>query len=153
MACCLCLAAPSIQPRPGWAIDHSTHLPFMPLGPLGATLDCPKTSICMKILGANSVFLVIKTVRFWYGKLSSIVSKDKIISYEGLLRINSPLKLWYGILKCGFCRKVLLYECNSDQLTTFFHSLLGGFAVALLLHPPKSDDKMKKVGNWSELHS
>ena len=23
-------------------------------------------------------------------------------------------------------------------------SLLGGFAVALLLHPPKSDDKMKK---------
>ena len=26
------------------------------------------------------------------------------------------------------------------------------FAVALLLHPPKSDDKMKKVGNWSELH-
>ena len=25
--------------------------------------------------------------------------------------------------------------------------------VAFLLHPPKSDDKMKKVGNWSELHS
>jgi hypothetical protein len=25
-------------------------------------------------------------------------------------------------------------------------SLLGGFAVALLLHPPKGDDKMKKSG-------
>ena len=59
------------------------------------------------------------------------------------------------ILKCGFCKNLLLYECNSDQLPTFFilSSLLGGFAVALLLHPPKSDDKMRKVGNWSELHS
>ena len=56
--------------------------------------------------------------------------------------------------KCGFCKTLLLYECISDQLPTFFilSSLLGGFAVALLLHPPKSDDKMKKVGNWSELH-
>ena len=34
-------------------------------------------------------------------------------------------------------------------VTHFFFillSLLGGFAVALLLHPPKSDDKMKKSG-------
>jgi len=41
-------------------------------------------------------------------------------------------------------------------LPTFFilSSLLGGFAVALLLHPPKSDDKIKKkVSNWSELQS
>ena len=59
-------------------------------------------------------------------------------------------------LKCGFCKKLLLYEYNSDQLSTFFilSSHLGGFAVALLLHPPKSDDKItKKLGNWSELHS
>ena len=49
-------------------------------------------------------------------------------------------------LKCGFCKKLLLYECNSDQLPTFFilSSLSGGFAIALLLHPPRSDDKMKK---------
>ena len=36
---------------------------------------------------------------------------------------------------------------DSDQLPTFFFILssrLGGFAFALLLHPPKSDDKMKK---------
>jgi hypothetical protein len=31
---------------------------------------------------------------------------------------------------------------------------LGGFAVALLLHPPKSDDKnSQEMFNWSELHS
>jgi hypothetical protein len=52
----------------------------------------------------------------------------------------------YMSLKCGFCKKLLLYECISDQLPTFFilSSLLGGFAVVLLLHPPKSEDKMKK---------
>ena len=31
------------------------------------------------------------------------------------------------------------YECNSDQLPTFFHSLLGGFGDALLLQPHKSE--------------
>ena len=38
----------------------------------------------------------------------------------------------FGLLKCGFCKKLLLYECNSDQLPTFFipSSLLDGFAVA-----------------------
>ena len=59
------------------------------------------------------------------------------------------------VLKCGFCKKLLLYQCNSDHLPTFFilSSLLGGFAVALLLHPLKSDNLKKKVDNWSELHS
>ena len=33
-------------------------------------------------------------------------------------------------------------------------SLLGGFAVALLLYPPKSDDKnVQEMLNWSEVHS
>ena len=29
-----------------------------------------------------------------------------------------------GSLKCGFCKKLLLHECNSDQLPTFFHSVI-----------------------------
>ena len=30
---------------------------------------------------------------------------------------------------------------------------MGGFGVALLLHPPKSDDKNgQEMFNWSELH-
>ena len=34
------------------------------------------------------------------------------------------------------------------------HTILGGFAVALLLHPPKSDDKNgQEMFNWSEIHS
>ena len=53
---------------------------------------------------------------------------------------------------------VISYFFTNATLTScplFFilSSLLGGFSVALLLHPPKSDDKIKKVGNWSELHS
>ena len=36
----------------------------------------------------------------------------------------------------------------------FLSSLLGGFAVALLLHPPKSDDKKgQEMFNWSDVHS
>ena len=31
---------------------------------------------------------------------------------------------FYNHLKCGFCKKLLLYECNSDQLPTFFHSVI-----------------------------
>ena len=27
-------------------------------------------------------------------------------------------------LKCGFCKNLLLYECNSDQLSTFFHCVI-----------------------------
>ena len=48
------------------------------------------------------------------------------------------------LLKYGFCKKLLLSECNSDQLNIswpFLSSLLREFGVALLLHPPKSDDK------------
>ena len=28
-------------------------------------------------------------------------------------------------LKCGFCKKLLIYECNSDQFPTFFHSVIN----------------------------
>ena len=50
------------------------------------------------------------------------------------------------ILKCGFCKKLLLYECNSDQLPTFFilSSLLGGCNTKATANPPKNDDRMKK---------
>ena len=48
-------------------------------------------------------------------------------------------------------------EWTSDQLNIswpFFSSLLGGFAVALLLNPPKSDDKNgQEMFNWSEVYS
>ena len=56
-------------------------------------------------------------------------------------------------LKCGFCKKLLLYNRTPDQLPTFFilSSLLGGCNSKATANPPKSDDRMKKVGNWSEL--
>ena len=61
----------------------------------------------------------------------------------------------YNMLKCGFCKKLLLYECNSDQLPTFFifgwvQQQSNSKATA---NPPKSDNRMKKVVNWSDLHS
>ena len=47
-------------------------------------------------------------------------------------------------IKFGFYKKYFFSKCTSDQLNiswTFLSSLLCGFAVALLLQPPKSDDK------------
>ena len=58
------------------------------------------------------------------------VSWSKIILFSGLM--------------CGFCKKLHLYALTSCPLFFILSSLMGGFAVALLLHPPKSDDKMKK---------
>ena len=43
-------------------------------------------------------------------------------------------------LKCGFNKKLLLYECNSDPLPTF--CLFGVNATA---NPSKSDDRMKQA--------
>ena len=43
---------------------------------------------------------------------------------------------------------------NATLTSCPLFSFLGGFAVALLLHPPKSDDKNgQEMFNWSELHS
>ena len=47
-------------------------------------------------------------------------------------------------LKYGFCKKLLLSECNSDQLNIswpFLLSLLGGCNSKAKANPPKSDDK------------
>ena len=47
-----------------------------------------------------------------------------------------------------FVRSYFFTNATLTSCPLFFilSSLLGGFAVALLLHPPKSDDKMKKSG-------
>ena len=54
-------------------------------------------------------------------------------------------------LKCGFCKKLLLYECNSDQLLTFF-SFCHHFWVGLLLlcyctHPKVMTKMLKKCSS------
>ena len=52
-------------------------------------------------------------------------------------------------LKCGFCKKLLLYECNSDQLPTFFsfchHFWVGATAKQQQTHP-KVMTEWKKSG-------
>ena len=53
------------------------------------------------------------------------------------------------LFKCRFCKKLLLYKCNSDQLPTFFilSSLLGGFAVAFAVAPTQNEKRVS--GQWS----
>ena len=61
------------------------------------------------------------------------------------------------VLMYGFCKKLLLSECNSDQLNIswpFLSSLLGGCNSKATANPHKSDDKnCQEMFNWSELHS
>jgi hypothetical protein len=56
----------------------------------------------------------------------------------------------------GSCKKLLLSECNADQLNIFWpflSSLLGGCNSKATANPPKSDDKNgQEMFNWSELH-
>ena len=48
--------------------------------------------------------------------------------------------MYHKLLKCGFCKKLLLYECNSDQFTKvrFASFLSGGFITAVVVNPPES---------------
>ena len=71
------------------------------------------------------------------------------------VRIKHEPEKWYIIeiphqhLKYGFCKKLFLYDCNSDRLPTFFFilsSLLSGCNNKATANPPKSDDRRKKSG-------
>ena len=49
-----------------------------------------------------------------------------------------------SMLKYGFCMKLILSECNSNQVNIswpFLSSLLGGCNSKATPNPPKSDDK------------
>jgi hypothetical protein len=49
------------------------------------------------------------------------------------------------ILKCGFCKKLLLYECNSDQWPTFFfhHFRVDATAKQQQIHPKVMTERKK----------
>ena len=71
-------------------------------------------------------------VIFWLERLKTCIKKVLLIAF---------------LLKYGFYKKYFFYAGISDQLNIswpFLSSLLGGFAVPLLLHPPKNDDKNGK---------
>ena len=76
-----------------------------------------------------------------------------------LVYIRARLRLEFSYvnksLKYGLCKKLLLSECNSDQLnisSPFLSSLLGGCNSKATPNPPKSDEKNgREMFNWSEL--
>ena len=94
----------------------------------------------------------------WFAAIALSKSAPTIwMLFKGLLQDKSLVFSWYSCLdlqweknfklwlKCGFCRKLLLYECNSDQLPTFF-SFCHHFWVGLLLLCCCTN---QKKGNWS----
>ena len=74
-----------------------------------------------------------------------------------LWKLNNPYCHSEYLLKYGSCKKLLLSECNSDQLNIswpFLSSLLGGCNSKATPNPSKSDDKNgQEMFNWSKLHS
>ena len=102
----------------------------------------------------------IHLVSFWPTSMQNPIFKNDClwINYfcrtqigEGEFQICWLAKRRFKILKSkakcflkSLFRKYFVSEWTSDQLdisSTFLSSLLGGFAVVLLLHPPKSGDK------------
>ena len=79
----------------------------------------------------------------FFSRMAGLVERAKLRIFR-ILRILTPSKV-------PILQVVLLFRMQLWPVAHFFHSLLGGFGVALLLHLPKSE--WKKVGNWSELHS
>ena len=99
---------------------------------------------CSKFWFANQMgtFQVLNVFDCWYhwccqliGSLPwKIIKSTKECWIKFCILVTSSTKKEYAIknkyiyLKCGFCKKLPLYECNSDQLPTFFIllSLLSG---------------------------
>ena len=77
----------------------------------------------------------------------SLLIQPKSVSINNIPKKTIDIAL-ICIFKCEFCKKLLLYECNSDQLPTFFIllSLLGGCNSQATANAPKSDDRMWATG-------
>ena len=95
---------------------------------------------CSKFWFANQMgtFQVLNVFDCWYhwccqliGSLPwKIIKSTKECWIKFCILVTSSTKKEYAIknkyiyLKCGFCKKLPLYECNSDQLPTFFHFVI-----------------------------
>ena len=66
----------------------------------------------------------------------SLLIQPKSVSINNIPKKTIDIAL-ICIFKCEFCKKLLLYECNSDQLPTFFilSSLLGGCNSKVTANP------------------
>ena len=75
------------------------------------------------------------------------------------IKLYFKITIWFcKQSKVWILQEVFLFRMNLwsvEHFLTIFSSLLGGgFAVVLLLHPLKSDDKNgQEMFNWSEVHS
>ena len=88
-------------------------------------------------------------------KCSTLCSTDQrfILKRNTTYRIHTLA----GLMQVRFFFLMNLWSVEHN-VEHFLSSLLGEFGVALLLHPPKSDDKngqemFKEMFNWSEVHS
>ena len=76
-----------------------------------------------------------------YWILVQIVRNSLKMQWSEIIFEENPIpnKKRYLTLKCGFCKKLHLYECNSDQLPTFFsfchHFWVGATANQQQTHP------------------
>ena len=95
----------------------------------------------------EDVHIIISPTRIWITRLP-----PKHIHYIPLqsnllteiMKKQQSLLSW--VIKVPILQLVLLFRMQLWPVAHFFHSLLGGFAVALLLHPPKSEWKKWATG-------
>ena len=87
--------------------------------------------------------------RYARGKICLSIVHNYSLCVWGISSIR--LRISYLLAKVPITSSSYFPNATLTSCPFFFHLLLGGFAVPLLLHPPRIE--WKKVGNWSELHS
>ena len=86
----------------------------------------------------NSLLPTISITQWWVDIFCWLLS-------EGALEPMGPYQKQRERLKYGFCRQLLLYKCNSDQLNTFFIKIR--FAIS-----PQSNFDEKSVQQKCCIH-
>ena len=123
-----------------------------------------KGNIICKFRSAAKIFMAYNFSNFSFyhsrGTLSSTSFTIRIFSNHMFTKYNFTvsskknfltkvpiLQVMYSSIKKSMYKCiVLLFRMQLWPVAHFFHSLLGGFAVALLLHPPKSEWKKWATG-------
>ena len=96
-------------------------------------------------LGGNEIFQFAKGLLTLF---ATVWNTSKLI-HNYSTWMSEGVKIWWG-WSMDFISSISF----PNELLISWTSLLGGFAVALLLHPTKSDDKNdQEMFNWSEVRS
>ena len=121
-----------------------SNLPFQVFQGVIGTLNKNDFSILVRAFLEN-LFCTFSYINRWFGgPFWQSFNFFSTSSEKGTFQLIFPKK--EGYTKVPILREVLLFWMQLWPVVHFFHSLLGGFGVALLVHPSKRKWKKCTTG-------